>query len=308
MKLTKLTALCTAATVALFSANPAYACDICGGEAEAVATETSGGPALWKVADEDTTIYMFGTVHMLPDDVDWNSGVVNNALASADTLVTEVDMTPANEAAAAQMFQEMGTLPEGTTLRSLMNEEQLKTFEAGLAKIQLPAEVVDGMEPWLASLVMLQITTQASGFTPDKGVETVLEAAVGPEVRREALETIALQVEVFDGLAMDKQLDYLLDFAADPIEGIKMLNTLVDEWAEGDAETVGSIMNEAMEGSPELADRLLYNRNKNWAEWIDARLDTPGTVFMAVGAGHLAGNKSVQDYLKEKGIETTRIQ
>ena len=33
------------------------------------------GPALWKVADKDTTIYLFGTVHALPKDVPWMRGI-----------------------------------------------------------------------------------------------------------------------------------------------------------------------------------------------------------------------------------------
>ena len=59
---------------------------------------------------------------------------------------------------------------------------------------------------------------------------------------------------------------------------------------------------------PALAKALLYDRNANWAECIDERLDTPGTVFIAVGAGHLAGEKSVQDYLAGRDIAVTRIQ
>ena len=52
---------------------------------------------------------------------------------------------------------------------------------------------------------------------------------------------------------------------------------------------------------------LLFNRNANWAKWIKARLDNPGTVFIAVGAGHLAGPKDVQDQLETLGIKTQRV-
>ena len=59
---------------------------------------------------------------------------------------------------------------------------------------------------------------------------------------------------------------------------------------------------------PKVAEALLYNRNANWANWIKTRLDQPGTVFIAVGAGHLAGAKSVQDLLTQKGIKVTRVK
>ena len=68
------------------------------------------------------------------------------------------------------------------------------------------------------------------------------------------------------------------------------------------------LANEAMEADPVLANRLLYARNANWAVWIDERLDSPGTIFMAVGAGHMAGNQKLQDKLAERGIKMMRIQ
>jgi uncharacterized protein YbaP (TraB family) len=96
--------------------------------------------------------------------------------------------------------------------------------------------------------------------------------------------------------------------AATGIDEVKpMLDSMVAEWAEGDAEGLAAIMNDGM-SDPAVAEALLYKRNANWAEWIDTRLDTPGTVFIAVGAGHLAGAKSVQDYLAKKGIKVTRVK
>jgi uncharacterized protein YbaP (TraB family) len=300
----------TVAGIALLGSAPAFAEP----QAEAAATEAAptempGKPALWKVADEDTTIYLFGTVHLLPENVDWNSGPVNEALASADALVTEVDMTPENTAKMGAMFQEAGMLTTGGTLRDLMTDDQRARYEAGLAKIGVPAAAFDALEPWAASLAILSITTQASGFTPDRGVEMVLEGLVGEEVERLALETVEFQIAVFDELPIDQQVLFLLEGAEDPMAGIETLNQLVTEWAEGDVTALGDLMNEGLEVSPLIAERLLYMRNANWAEWIDQRLETtPGTIFIAVGAGHLAGTNTVQDYLAERDIETVRIQ
>jgi uncharacterized protein YbaP (TraB family) len=83
---------------------------------------------------------------------------------------------------------------------------------------------------------------------------------------------------------------------------------MVKAWSEGDADRLAALMNESMKDDPALAERLLYARNRNWAQWIDDRLDQPGTVFMAVGAGHLAGKESVQDALATRGIQSVRVQ
>jgi hypothetical protein len=65
---------------------------------------------------------------------------------------------------------------------------------------------------------------------------------------------------------------------------------------------------EAEDDDPRLAAALLHPRNRAWADWIAARLATPGRVFVAVGAGHLAGPHSVQAMLAERGLTVTRLQ
>jgi len=67
-------------------------------------------------------------------------------------------------------------------------------------------------------------------------------------------------------------------------------------------------MNESLEATPELAQVLLIQRNARWAQWIKQRLTQPGTVFIAVGAGHLAGKGSVQEQLKALGISSARVK
>ncbi len=275
---------------------------------EMAAKVTSNGPALWKVADEDTTIYLFGTVHALPDDVDWYKGEIKTALDESSVLVTEIDMTDEVTAQMAQLVGQMAMLPQGTTLRSLLNEEQTTIYEEALGKLGAPAAALDPLEPWFASLAMSQIAFQRAGITGENGTETVLEAIVGESKEREALETVEFQLGIFDNLPQDAQIKYLIDAAAE-IDGIAAeLQKIIDDWAVGDVEGVAALLNEAFEQDPALAEALLYQRNSNWAEWIETRMAEPGTVFMAVGAGHLIGENSVQDYLVERGIQSARVQ
>ena len=267
-----------------------------------------GVPALWKVADEDTTIYIFGTVHTLPDDVDWYSGVVKTALDSSDTLVTEIDMTPAAMAQMPAIVQSTAILPEGTTVRSLMDQEEREAYEGALAKLNVPVNAFDQLEPWFAALTISQIAYQKAGFKEENGTENVLESIIGDTKGRDALETVEFQLSIFDELPQDAQVDYLVETAQEVDNLGSMLTELVDEWAVGDVENLGNLLNEALESDPVLAERLLYGRNANWAAWIDNRLDQPGTIFMAVGAGHMAGNQKLQDKLAERGIKMARIQ
>jgi hypothetical protein len=297
----------TALTVsALLLAGPALAQDEIAPEvSEETATET-GSPALWKVADEDTTIYLFGTVHALPDDVEWSTPMLENALAESDSIVTEIKMGPEIGQEMQTLVMTKGVLPKGTTLRSLLSEEQKASYEEAMGKLSVPPAAFDQFEPWYAGMMMSMLPLLQQGYSPDAGVEKVLLTKAG-EKDQQALETIEFQISVFDELPQESQIGFLID-AANGIDEIKpMLDKMVTEWAKGDADALAKLMNEGLT-DPAVAESLLYMRNRNWADWIDTRLDTPGTVFIAVGAGHLAGDKSVQDYLAEREIETIRVQ
>ena len=263
------------------------------------------GPALWKVSDADTTIYMFGTIHLLPKDVQWQNAAITNALASSDSVVTELMPGAGETPEDQQMFMTRGMLGDGRNLREMMSTDQKTRYEAALAKLGLPPAAFDQFKPWMATVTLSIMPLIQAGYDPTAGVEKVVETMAGPDKQRVALETVEYQLGVFDGMPEETQLRYLMD-TADEIDNIKdQIDSMVAEWVDGDADALAAIMNESLD-DPIVAERLLYTRNKNWAKWIDARLDQPGTVFMAVGAGHLAGEKSVQDYLVQTNVAKRR--
>ena len=305
MKLASLLAL-TAAPLAMFAASPALADNHAATETAAAPATTGTGPALWKVGDEDTTIYLFGTVHVLPKELEWYDATIANALDGSDMIVTEIKMDKASEAELQELSMKLGLLPPGTTLRSLLTPEQTATYEAGLAKLGAPPEAFDPVKPWLAGLTLSLLPLMQQGYDPNSGVEKILLAKAGTKPQG-ALETAEFQLGIFDNMPTEAQVAFMME-AVEGMDEIKpMLDRMVAEWAEGDAAELANIMNEGMT-DPAVAEALLYSRNANWAEWIDTRLDEPGTVFIAVGAGHLAGAKSVQDFLAQKGITVARVK
>ncbi len=261
------------------------------------------GPGLWRVADADTTIYLFGTVHALPPDTLWFDERVQRAFDSSGKLVTEIDI--AEMAAQGQNLMAAGMLPEGQTLRGLMSAENRAEYEAALTTLGLPLEALDRMEPWFAAMTLSLLPLLQAGYEAESGVDMALTAKAGGK-ERGALETIEEQIALFDTLPMAAQLK-LLDEAVEMVpEAATMLNAMVAEWLEGDAVGLATMLNEELD-DPVLYERLLTQRNANWAEWIEQRMATPGTVFMAVGAGHLAGEGSVQEKLEQRGLTVTRV-
>ncbi|MDG6079554.1 TraB/GumN family protein [Erythrobacter litoralis] len=267
----------------------------------------SSGPALWRVADEDTTVYLFGTVHALPEDVQWYRGPVENALTGSDVLVTEIPLSAMKDPASQQIVTSLAGLPAGQSLRAMLSDEQRASYEAALGSLSLPPAAFDRFEPWFAAITLSVLPLIQNGWSPEMGVENVIDQRAGPDKERAALETLGQQMSFFDEMPQDAQVDYLMAVVDQMDQILPMMDRMVDEWAEGDAASLASLMNDNMDDAT-VAEVLLYNRNANWAEWIDSRLDQPGTVFIAVGAGHLAGTRSVQDYLGQRGIEVTRVQ
>lgn len=265
-----------------------------------------GGPALWKVADEDTTIYLFGTVHALPKDVEWYRGNLAEALASSESLVTEIYIKPGSEAEVAQAFLAKGMLPEGESVRDMLNAQDKADYEAVMTELGMPVAAFDRFEPWMAAVNLSLIPLLKAGYSPESGVEKILEQKAGGK-RRGELESVQFQIGLFDGLPMATQITYMMETVRQVDEIAPMLDSMVDEWIEGDPDGLAVLMNDSF-SDPVLAEALLYARNRNWAEWIDTRLEKPGTVFIAVGAGHLAGKQSVQDALAVRGIPVMRVQ
>ena len=263
-------------------------------------------PALWKLSDHDTTIYLLGTIHLLPPGIDWLNGPLAYALDHSDTLMTELPDLPPGDVAAALLKH--GTLPAGKSLRQMMSEKQRTQLEATLTSLGLPLTIFDRKKPWVAAATLPILQLQKAGYNLESGVEHALTKRVTPLGKaRGGLETADFQFGQFDVLTDAQQLEYLgavLD-ALPQING--EITTMVGNWSRGDAAALAAQLN-ADSDSPVLAEALIFSRNRNWAAWIETRMKTPGTVFLAVGAGHLGGQGSVQEVLAKHGFKAVRVQ
>lgn len=297
-------AACCALAIALpacASASPDTQIQIAAPAAQPVAPR---GPALWKVSDADTTIYLFGTVHALPPGIVWMDDRIANAHAASDEYVTEVETGP--DSGISQGLQSRAILPPGQTLRAMLPPQDLAGYEQALTSLGLPLTTFDRYEPWYAAMMLSLMPLMQQGYSADSGVEEVLAARLAPTIRRGALETVDFQLGLFDSLPQDSQYAYLREMIAGLPDIKATLDAMVAEWLEGDAEDLAALLQED-ETDPVLFEALIAGRNRNWANWVMRRLNSPGTVFVAVGAGHLAGRASIQDDLAAKGISAQRV-
>lgn len=264
-------------------------------------------PALWAVKDEDTTIYLFGTVHVLKPGLSWFDEAVKDAFDKSDQVMLEV-VLPEDQAEMAGAMLPLAIDQSGKTLSSRLDADQLTAYQAAMASVGIPVAQFEMFEPWFVGVTLSVLPLAKYGYDPEQGAEKQLTKFAKTGGKPIAgLETLTQQLGFFDTLPETSQISYLNSVVKDLDQMAPMLDKLVALWAKGDPDGLAKVMNESMAVTPELTKILLWDRNANWADQLKARMDQPGTVFVAVGAGHLAGEHSVQDYLKERGLTATRI-
>jgi uncharacterized protein YbaP (TraB family) len=277
---------------------------------QAAGTERSvlARPALWVVADEDSTIYLFGTIHILKPQIRWFEGPVRRAFDAADEIVLEVAEDEAGNMAMQAGLLQRAMDPAGAPLSSRLPAVTRAAYLAALERHGLPPQIFDQVKPWFAIFTLMAAPLKTLGYDPQSGADRVIARAAqaaGKPVT--GLENAGEQIGFFEGMAEPVQVALLDQTIGElPTLGDTMAR-MIDVWSAGDPEGIAALMNESVEGNPEVERILLTDRNARWADWIRARLDRPGTVLVAVGAGHLAGPGSVQAMLAQRGIATRRI-
>jgi hypothetical protein len=262
-------------------------------------------PPLWVMKDDDTIIYLFGTIHFLKPDVVWFDDLIKASFDQSDELVLEVeDLSPAEN---LRLVRQLAIDQNGKSLRSKLTPETRAEFEAALTTLGLPVESFDPNKPWFAATNLSLIPLIKDGYRQDVGAEAVLRSAAraaGKPVI--ALETTEQQLRLFDSLPADTQLSYLELTVKSFPQLVYGTDQAVVHWTHGDTDGLARWVIDGI-GDEIAYNVLLRNRNADWAEQLSVRMAKPGTVFVAVGAGHLIGRDSVQKMLIERGFKVERI-
>jgi uncharacterized protein YbaP (TraB family) len=268
-----------------------------------VCTSVLAKPVLWVVKDADTTIYLFGTVHLLPSDTAWHYPALDKAITDSRTLY--IELTDDNQANMSALVLRYG-LDTSHPLPSLLKHSEMLQLNSAADKAGVPGGVqaLSMMRPWLAALTLAVAPLLKAGLDPEQGVDKQLKAqmvAAGKQVL--GLETAEQQIRFLADMPRPVELAFLRSTIRDIDKGPIELTQLIDAWKNGDTDTIARLEDEDMrQTEPKLYQRLLVQRNQAWATRIAAMLKQPGIVFIAVGAAHLAGSDSVQQQLKHLGI------
>ena len=272
-------------------------------------TPEGARPALWEVSDPDTTIYLFGTIHLLPDDLKWRTAKFDQAVADSQELVVETIVDQQNLQSLQAAEFSLGIRQGLPPIAQRVPPAKLPRLRVAIAKSGVPENFFNQMKTWLAAVQLLGVQFRTLGLKGTHGPEEILRQQFLLAHRPiDQLETNLEQFSYFDRLPEKAQRE-LLDGSIEPASAMdKEYGGMLSSWSRGDVNGIAVTFNRDLAGSPELRQALLLARNANWAKWIEKRMTEPGTIMIAVGAGHLAGKDSVIETLKKDGYKVRRLQ
>jgi len=276
-----------------------------------VAVSLEAAPArnfLWKATSKSGgTMYLVGSVHLLPKDSYPLNPALEAAFKESDLLVEEADL--GEMGVGAQMaFLSRGMLPSSTPLDKVLSPATYALLTKRAAEIGVPVEPLKLLKPWMVAQMLEVMQWQKAGFDPELGLDKhFYDLAQGAGKSVQGLETLDFQMSLFDGMTLAEQ-DHLL------AETLKEIDTeqanmakLMDAWKAGDAPTVERIVLSALRQEPQLYQRLLVDRNKAWIPKLEALFARTGRTFVVVGAAHLVGPDGLISLLRAKGYSVEQM-
>ncbi|MEM9688537.1 MAG: TraB/GumN family protein [Pseudomonadota bacterium] len=293
------------------SAKTAWLCAVLALGTTLLAAPAQANPPLWKVSDDDNTVYLFGTFHLLPEDADWQSDAVIKAMQAASITVTEADTeSPEAMSGIQALVVQYGLNPPGTTLSQVLGDDRAASLFEIAGAYGVPSGMLEPMKPWLALLSVTNAAYMANGLNPELGVEKILnDMAVEQGDSIEHLETVERQIKALAALDGEIANDFVDVSVAEFAELQTQLQVGLDAWLAGDTEALDESMIARVRAESPMAFNLIFvERNREWIDRITAYLDGEADTFIAVGTGHLVGEQSVIDMLEDAGVEVERIQ
>lgn len=260
-------------------------------------------PPMWVVRDKDSTIILFGSVHVLPAGLDWTPAALAEALPKADDLWFEIPITPETQTQATALTQKLGPFPPSDSLSNHLTPAQGQKLRRVAGKLSLSTLALDRMRPWLAEVTLSLAMDARVGANASDGVEERIQGLAPPTAQRRAFETVSQQIGFLAGTPMDTQIASLDETLSEIEDRPETYDKVIADWLAGDTAALKTdALDPLQKAAPLLYRRLIVERNTRWTQTIRQRLRGHGLTVIVVGVGHLVGPDSVPAMLRAKGV------
>jgi hypothetical protein len=279
--------------------------------AVALAALSIAGPAIakppvWVVKDKNSELVLFGSVHILPHDLDWSPPALDRALKDADDIWFELPIDAKSEAMTATLATQAGVLAPDQSLYKLLAPPDAELLSKVAAAYDVSPALLDRLQPWLAEIALAAGAYRRMGADAASGVEKTIAAMATPKAKRRAFETPAEQIALLSGGPWDEQIASLRETMHEMDERPDEFSVLIKAWTDGDLQALDrEALAPIRDKTPNLYRRLVTERNDRWTKVLDARLKGHGRTVVVVGVGHLLGPDGVPARLRALGYSVT---
>ena len=271
-------------------------------------TDGSRG-VFYQIDYEDTTVYLFGSIHLGLEEMYPLHGAVEQAYTESDIVGVEVDIHNFDFIEFQNFIVEHGLYQDGSTLADYLEEDLYHEIISIFGEQGLPEEAIAVLKPWALSMDLQGILYSDMGLDADLGIENYFLAKAAEDDKEVvSLETMIDQLQLFAMPSEETQIEMLRELVFEQEEGKSELENLVSHWMTGDLvylETLREVEDNWSEDYLEYHTALTDVRDLAMAEKIDGFLqsNSTNTYFIIVGALHLVGENSIVDLLEQKGYE-----
>ena len=267
------------------------------------ATAARARPPVWVARSDTATVILFGSLHVLPKDLDWMPRALADGIAKSDEVWFELPMDSATQKRVGRLARERGSFGPGESLSASLTVDQRGRLARDAAKVGLSSDSLDSFKPWLADVILSLALDEKSGAGGATGVEARVHAIAPDPTRERAFETPEEQIAFLADGPPEEQIAGL-ESTFDDIEGAATLyRRLVKAWMDADLKRLKrDVLDPIQRKTPSLYARLISERNARWTATLEDRLRRRGTVVVVVGMGHLIGADGVPARLRADGI------
>lgn len=264
---------------------------------------------LWKASSKTATVYLLGSVHFFKANMYPLNSKIEDAFEKSSVLAVEANIADIMKID-MKKFISSAFYPGNETLKSHVSGKTFELVSKRLSDSGMPFELFSKYRAWIMALTITSLEVQKLGFDPNYGIDAhFLSKAAGRKQIIE-LESLDYQINLLSSLSDSEQEAFLLSTLNEQDTLGKEMDQLAAAWQSGDARTMESLASKGLgdkSGQSSLAEKLLYQRNRNMVSKIETFLNTGQTYFVVVGAGHLVGEKGIVELLRRKGVRIEQL-
>lgn len=271
----------------------------------------SGKHLFWEAKSPASgKIYLLGSLHFGAPWIYPLPAVISDALATADALVVEADLSRTSPADLAARLQAAGTYTDGPGLKEALEPTEWTALSNVSRTFGLPVTLVERQKPWLASLTLTSTVLQKLGYSAAYGVDLQVMREAAPRMPIIELESAEYQFELLSGMEQKDQVAMLMQTLHEIDDAGRHFGDMLDAWLNGNVEKLDRVMFEAfdrMVRGDVIYRRLILERNERMTDAIARLSREHGVLFVVVGAGHVVGENGIVERLKSAGYYVEQL-